>query len=84
MALLINLSSTLIVESMLIYINLTFQPAFFWFFFPLIVFLVGLSVHGIFHVRSLKEKEEKEEKNWYIKRIEKEAKKIKLNITEEK
>ena len=82
LALLINISSTLIVETMLIYINLVFQPTYFWFLFPLIPFSIGLTLHGIYHVRSLKEKEE-EEKNWYLKRIEKEAARIKHKITEE-
>lgn len=84
LALSINLSSLIIIETMLIYINLVFQPTYLWFIFPLIAFLVALSIHSFFHIKSLKEKEEKEEKTWYIRRIEKEAEKIKEKINEEK
>ncbi|NHI93273.1 MAG: hypothetical protein EAX96_12315 [Candidatus Lokiarchaeota archaeon] len=83
LAIWIHGSSAILVETMLLYINLIFQPTYHWFYFPLIIFLSALTIHCIFYYRSLKEKEDKEERNWYIKRIEKEAEKIKRKKMEE-
>ncbi|MHA1785979.1 MAG: 2TM domain-containing protein [Candidatus Helarchaeota archaeon] len=82
-ALAIHTSSFIMVQIMLIYINLVFQPNFYWFVFPLFAFLTSLLVHGILYYIYSKEKEDKEDKNWYIKRIEKEAIKIKKEISEQ-
>ena len=75
-ALLIHACSFLIVESMLIFIYFAYSSEGFWFIYPLIAFSISITLHGVFYARSLKESDE-EKKNWYMKRIEKEAKKIK-------
>ena len=78
-AFLIHLWSFLMVESMLIFINLAYPAEVYWFVYPLIAFLISISLHGVFYLMSLKESEE-EKKTWYIKRIENEAKKIRKEI----
>ena len=76
----IHASSFVMVESMLIYVNLTFLPNYFWSLFPLIAFILSLTTHATIHYLVSRRIEDPDKKSWYVKRIEKEAKKIKKEL----
>ncbi len=80
-AILIHLTSFLMVGSMLIFINIAYRSEIYWFIYPLIAFSISFTSHTVFYFRTLKEPEI-EKRTWYIKRIENEANKIRKEFEE--